>query len=151
MKIVTVSFFFALFITQPIFASEAPDVRKLMTAYQFQEAGLDTLNKKQLQALNQWLISYTANEAPIIQKKNKTVKKAVRATFNSQLVGDFVGWTGKTKFVLENGQVWKQRNSDQWRSPTIKSPTVVIRKNILGFYVMDIEGVKRSIGVKRVQ
>ncbi|MFT5691633.1 MAG: hypothetical protein ACI92E_000963 [Oceanicoccus sp.] len=151
MKIIATSFFLSLLMVQPAIASETLDVRKLMTAYEFQQAGLDTLSDTQLGVLNQWLISYTANEAPIIQKENKAVKKAVKASIESRLVGDFVGWTGKTKFVLENGQIWQQRNSDIWRSPTIKAPNVVVRKNILGFYVLNIDGLKRSIGVKRVQ
>lgn len=151
MKIIATSFFLALFFGQPTIASEAPDVRKLMTASEFQQAGLDTLDKKQLAALNHWLINYTANEAPIIQKKNKSVKEAVKTTIESRLVGEFSGWSGKTKFNLENGQVWRQRNSANWRSPTIKNPSVVVRKNILGFYVLNIEGIKRSIGVKRLK
>ena len=151
MKIIVTSFFLLLFISQTILASETPDVRKLMTAYEFQQSGLETLSEKQLDALNRWLISYTANEAPIIQEKNDAVKMAVKATIKSRLVGKFDGWTGKTKFVLENGQVWQQRNSANWRSPTIQNPDVVVRKNVLGFYILDVEGVKRSVGVKRVQ
>lgn len=151
MKTIATGLILSLFISQSILAGETLDVRKLMTAYEFQQAGLETLSEKQLGALNRWLIGYTANEAPIIQKKNEAVKMAVKATIKSRLVGEFDGWSGKTKFVLENGQVWQQRNSANWRSPTIQNPDVVVRKNVLGFYVLDVDGVKRSVGVKRVQ
>ncbi|MFK8047361.1 MAG: hypothetical protein AB8B81_02885 [Halioglobus sp.] len=132
-------------------ASESVDIRKLMTAYEFQESGLDSLNKEQLEVLNQWLISYTANEAPILKKKSSEVKEAEKASIRSQLVGDFEGWTGKTKFVLTNGQIWQQRAVETWRSPKIQAPNVEVRKNFLGFYEMEIEGVKRSVRVRRIK
>lgn len=132
-------------------ASDSVDIRKLMTAYEFQETGLNSLNEKQLEALNHWLITYTANEAPILKQKNSEVKKAEKTSIKSQLVGDFEGWTGKTEFVLKNGQIWQQRASETWRSPTLTEPNVEVRKNFMGFHVLELEGVKRSLRVKRIK
>ena len=35
--------------------------------------------------------------------------------FEARLVGDFKGWTGKTVFKLDNGQVWRQRSASTYR------------------------------------
>lgn len=137
--------------TQPIIANEDPNIEKLMTADEFTRAGLNALSRKQINSLNQWLISYTANEAPIIKKSSNTVKKAVKTAIESRLVGDFSGWTGKTQFFLENGQVWQQRNNKNWFSSTLTNPSVIVKKNTFGFYVLNVADIKRSIGVKRIQ
>jgi hypothetical protein len=143
--------FVALVYSHSALAEEAVDIRKLMTAYEFQETGLNTLNDKQLQALNLWLISFTANEAPILKEKNSSVKEAEKASVISQLEGEFAGLTGKTRFFLKNGQIWQQRVVETWSSPTINEPNVEIRKNFMGFHIMEIEGLKRSVRVKRVE
>ncbi len=72
----------------------------------------------------------------------------------ARLVGDFTGWTGKTKFALDNGQVWQQtrnyvRNYEP-REP-ISQPKVTITRSWAGSYKMRIEGVKRTIQVKRIE
>ena len=143
--------FVALVYSHSALAEEAVDIRKLMTAYEFQQTGLNTLNEKQLEALNLWLINFTANEAPILKKKNSSVKEAEKVSVISQLDGEFAGLTGKTKFILKNGQIWQQRVVEIWSSPVINEPNVEIRKNFMGFHIMEIEGLKRSVRVKRVE
>lgn len=150
-KTIFASLIVALVYAQSAIAEESVDIRKLMTAYEFQETGLNTLDEEQLNALNRWLVNFTANEAPILKKKNTEVKEAEKASIISQLDGEFVGWTGKTRFVLQNGQVWQQRANETFRSPMIEDPNVEIRKNFMGFYVMEVEGVKRSLRVKRLE
>ena len=150
-KVLIASMFVALVYSQSALAGEDVDIRKLMTAYEFQETGLDTLNDKQLQALNLWLINFTANEAPILKKKSSSVKEAEKVSITSQLEGEFAGLTGKTKFFLKNGQIWQQRVVETWSSPVINEPNVEIRKNFMGFHVLEIEGLKRSVRVKRVE
>ena len=150
-KVLIASIFVALIFSHSTFAEEAVDIRKLMTAYEFQETGLNTLNEKQVQALNLWLINFTANEAPILKEKNSSVKEAEKTSVVSQLDGEFMGLTGKTKFFLKNGQVWQQRVVETWSSPTINEPNVEIRQNFMGFHVMEIKGLKRSVRVKRIE
>ena len=41
-----------------------PDVRVLMTPEEFQAAGLDKLSPQELEALNRWVVRYTAGDAP---------------------------------------------------------------------------------------
>lgn len=72
----------------------------------------------------------------------------------TRLVGDFTGWSGKTVFTLGNGEVWQQTNnyiSDYSPRNPITRPKVTITKSMFGSYNMRIEGVKRTVQVKRVQ
>lgn len=62
----------------------------------------------------------------------------------------FRGWSGKTIFYLDNGQVWKQRSSGH-HTYTGDDNRVVIGKNSMGFYEMRLLAADRSIGVKRVK
>ena len=72
----------------------------------------------------------------------------------ARLIGDFTGWTGRTKFPLDNGQVWQQtrnyvRNYEP-REP-IPQAKVTITRSFAGSYKMRIEGVKRTVQVKRIE
>lgn len=71
----------------------------------------------------------------------------------ARLVGTFNGWDGSTRFHLDNGQVWRQlkNNARPWtpREP-IEAPMVTIEKTMLG-YKLQVEGVKRTVQVKRVK
>lgn len=127
-----------------------PGVEKLMSEVQFEQSGLDKLSSDELQSLNNWLISYTANEAPTLRKVSAEVKKVEKETvILSRIDGEFNGWSGKTIFRLTNGQVWKQRLSGSWRY-SAQSPQVEIKQNIMGFYVMRVDN-KKKIGVTRIK
>ena len=72
----------------------------------------------------------------------------------ARLVGDFTGWTGTTKFALDNGQVWQQtrnyiRNYEP-RDP-IPQPKVTITRSFAGSYKMRVEGVRRIVQVRRIE
>jgi hypothetical protein len=72
----------------------------------------------------------------------------------SWLVGDFNGWSGKTIFTLENGQVWRQTNNyirDYRPHSPIPQPKVRISKGMFGSYDLRVEGVKRIVQVRRVR
>lgn len=67
----------------------------------------------------------------------------------SQLQGSFSGWSGRTTFRLENGQLWIQANSDRYEySSTLHSPKVKIYPASLGTYWLAIEGVNQRCRVK---
>lgn len=76
------------------------------------------------------------------------------SSVEARLVGDFNGWSGKTVFALDNGQVWRQTNNNirdyTPRSP-IPQPKVTISKGMFGSYNMQVDGVKRIVQVKRVK
>lgn len=72
----------------------------------------------------------------------------------ARLLGDFTGWTGKTIFRLDNGQVWQQTNNYirnySPRDP-ITQPKVTITKGMFTSYNLRVEGVKRIVQVKRIE
>lgn len=70
---------------------------------------------------------------------------------SASLVGTFDGWEGKERFELSNGQIWEVRRPNSARSYSpVTAPQVVIRKNMFGFYVMDVPEVNATIPVTRV-
>jgi hypothetical protein len=68
----------------------------------------------------------------------------------SRILGEFKGWSGYTKFQLENGQVWQQ-SSGGLLIVRINNPTVTIKKSFFGTYTLNVEGVNSSIKVRRAQ
>lgn len=126
-----------------------PGVKELMTEQELEASGVNDLSRRQIEALNTWLIRYTANEAPVLQAENEEVIEVVNQGVTSRIVGEFNGWSGKTRFVLENGQVFEQRRRGRWKI-TLDNPEVHIRQNIMGAYEMEIVSEGKSIGVRRL-
>ncbi|MDZ7684259.1 MAG: hypothetical protein U5O39_04025 [Gammaproteobacteria bacterium] len=70
---------------------------------------------------------------------------------SASIVGTFDGWEGRERFELSNGQVWEVRRANSSRSYSpVTAPQVVIRKNMFGFYVMDVPEVNATVPVTRV-
>jgi hypothetical protein len=69
---------------------------------------------------------------------------------HAKVLPPFRGWSGKTVFKLDNGQVWRQRTSGR-HTYTGDDTRVVISKNSWGFYEMRLVDADRSVGVKRVK
>ena len=135
-------------------AAEAPDVRGLMTPEEFGAAGLGKLTAAELEALNRWLLRYTAGEATVLRTSSDAVREATRKTgatvIRSRIAGPVEGWSGRTQFRLENGQIWQQRMSGSWRHRA-DSPEVEIRKNLLGMWEMRLLESGRQVGVTRIE
>jgi hypothetical protein len=138
----------------PARAADAPDVRELMTPEEFGAAGLERLSPQEIEALNRWLVRYTANEAPVQRRASPAVREAMAEVdaveIRTRIAGDFSGWNGKTVFRLENGQVWQQRTDGRW-TRRLQSPEVVLSKNVLGFWMLRVVDGDRAVGVKRIQ
>jgi hypothetical protein len=108
----------------------------------------------------------TATEAPTKAEADTTPENSAAAEFGAEqveqridhlearLVGDFTGWTGNTKFRLDNGQVWEQTKNYipnyEPREP-ISQPRVTISRGLMGSYNLRVEGVKRIVQVKRIK
>lgn len=59
------------------------------------------------------------------------------AEITSTIQGDFEGWSGRTTFVLENGQRWQVANSDErYFTPRVQNVPVAIRPAALGGFWM---------------
>ncbi len=144
---------FGLLLTPAIAAEAPPDVRALMTADEFNAAGLERLSPAELEALNRWLLRYTAQQASELGQHSELVKEEVRKVevegVRTRIEGEFFGWDGDTVFRLENGQVWKQRLPGRW-SYRASSPEVELSKNFLGYWMLRVLEADRSVGVTRV-
>jgi len=126
-----------------------PGIEALMTAEERAASGVNELSSSQIEALNRWLVRYTANEAPVLQVENEEVIEVVRQGMTSRIVGEFNGWDGRTRFVLENGQVFQQRRPGRWKI-TLQNPEVLVSQNFMGAYELEIVSEGRSIGVRRI-
>ncbi len=67
----------------------------------------------------------------------------------ARVLGEFKGWDGKTRFTLDNGQIWRQSTPGVYRFKST-DPEVTIEKGLLG-YKMRLVETKRSIAVRRVK
>jgi hypothetical protein len=143
----------ALAVVRPALAVDSPDVRTLMTPEEFRAAGLDRLSPAEIEALNRWVVRYTAKDAPDVRQRSEVVREEiekVEATgVRTRIVGEFRGWEGNTVFRLENGQTWKQRLPGRWFHKAM-SPEVELRKNVMGYWVMRLVEADRAIGVTRI-
>jgi hypothetical protein len=69
----------------------------------------------------------------------------------SMIEGEFTGWTGKTVFKLQNGQVWKQVDPSRKVVFKATNPKVSIRKAVFGSYRLKVEGLNSTVTVRRVK
>ena len=128
-------------------AEEFPGVKALMPSEVFISSGLNRLSPDELDALDNWLLEYTAGAGRLMQS-NEAVQHA-RKDFEirSRLARGFNGWSGNTVFYLENGQRWRQRLSGRYIYRGPPNPEVLITQNIFGFYKMVLVDDDRGVGV----
>lgn len=145
---------FGLLLAQTATAEAPPDVRALMTVDEFKAAGLERLSPSELDALNRWLLRYTARQASELRQDSRLVTEEIRKVeqegLRTRIAGEFRGWDGDTVFRLENGQVWKQRLPGQW-SYRASSPEVELSKNMMGFWMLRVLSADRAVGVTRIE
>lgn len=123
-----------------------------MTVEQFRRTGLQKLSDTELEALNEWLIEYTAGEAESLQSSSEAVREAEKnLEIKSRITGDFNGWDGDTIFRLQNGQIWQQRLASRYPYRGPENPEIRISKNFFGFYKMTLVESGKSVGVKRLR
>lgn len=144
---------FGLLLARTVTAETPPDVRALMTADEYQAAGLERLSPSELEALNRWLLRYTAERASALRQPGGPVREEIRKVeqepIRTRIVGEFRGWDGDTLFRLENGQVWKQRLPGQWYYRA-SAPEVELSRNFMGYWILRVLSADRAIGVTRV-
>ncbi len=130
-----------------------PGVEALMTPAEYRAAGLEKLTPQERKALDQWLIRYTAEDAPVLLNNDEEVKQAVQEQeIVSTIVSPFAGWSGNTVFTLANGQVWQQRRQSKYAyTGNAAAPEVRITRNFMGFYSMELLETGTKVLVKRVK
>lgn len=136
----------------------ASSLEERMSQSEFTQAGLDQLSSEQLKFLNDWLAAKhvtapaTAAAGPI-RKRDGSVEfypdEGDRQEVRSRIDGEFTGWNGRTRFKLQNGQIWQQAESGS-RESGMNSPEVTIKPALLGSWLMHVRGCNCSVRVKRV-
>ena len=125
-----------------------------MSQKDFQSSGLNKLTPAELAHLNAWL-----GARPIVAGENGAVasepvfypKDSAREAFNAHIVGTFQGWRGKTRYTLDNDQVWEQAESGRLGDIELTDPAVRIKPMLLGSWLMYVDGCGCSLRVKRVE
>lgn len=141
----------------PAFAAEFSSLEERMTGAEFKAAGLDKLTPEELAALNAWLQRRTAGTAPaatyVPPSDDRIGFHDPVATDGvvSRIAGEFTGWSGQTKFTLENGQVWQQAESGSMRGVSVDSPAVTINPAFMGSWLLKVEGFNTTIRVRRIK
>ncbi|MFK7958219.1 MAG: hypothetical protein AB8B96_19130 [Lysobacterales bacterium] len=150
-------------------ATAQSSLEEQMSGDEFRRSGLEKLSAEELKFLNQWLRddqrqgnppnrNVTAPSAPaapapaptLADQRGLRPKEASRSTIEARIDGEFTGWSGKTRFKLDNGMIWQQVGSGSQRARS-DSPKVTIEPKSLGSWKLYVEGVGRSVKVKRIK
>ena len=141
----------------PLSAQEFSSLEERMSAAQFRAAGLDKLSPEELAELNRWLrgemVARSAvPAAPSREDRIGFREEQVTGVVSSRIDGEFTGWTGRTEFRLQNGQVWQQIDSDQrFTGVKLDSPQVRIEPGLFGSWQLSVEGYNSTVRVKRLR
>ena len=118
-------------------ADELPSIEDLMTEDELRATGVDDLSARQIEALNDWLVRFrdgeiseaiaeapSAAETPSSSQAVSDVypPPRERTIIESRIDGEFNGWTGRTRFTPQNGQIWEQRRGLRRRLPSPRLP-----------------------------
>jgi hypothetical protein len=135
--------------------AEFPGVQKAMSAKSFSDAGLNKLTPDELARLNEFIAGYAASKSQ--EAASVAVDRAVKDNkitsqpqiIESRIVGRFSGYTGRTVFPLENGQVWRQSQEGTASYPAVESPFVLLKKEFIGWRMYILGG--GSLRVQKVR
>ncbi|MDW8480161.1 MAG: hypothetical protein RML12_10725 [Xanthomonadales bacterium] len=132
-----------------------------MSEAEFRAAGLHKLSPAELAALNAWLRQRLgalpeAPEGASAAEEDRIgfPARSERRVIVSRIDGELDGWgkdpLRKTRFRLQNGQVWEQVDTSRGDLRLV-DPVVTIEPAALGSWLMRIEGSNRTIRVRRVR
>jgi hypothetical protein len=129
--------------------SEFPGVERAMSPQTFEAAGLNKLSPEERARLDEFIRGYVATSSEKAATaavdeaaKSGKVRRNEPEIIQSALVGRFTGYTGRSTFTLENGQVYKQSQQVSRSFPPVDSPPVIVVKGtgMLSGYRMYIAG-----------
>lgn len=150
-----------------IIHAEHPKLEEALGQDLFLKAGLDKLTPTEQETLVEALSRIIENgENPFFDPENEEkrfgfanllTRRATKAfqtepeSIQSRIVGEFRGWDGSTRFVLENGQEWIQSEKGTLYIPKKMNPMITIKKGVLGVYFISVEGYNKRTKVKRLK
>lgn len=140
-----------------------------------QGAGLEKLTEAEREVLYRWIRERVPQTAPVAAAAAPAPAAPVAATaapvaataaapgpeagffdwgpdvhIETRIVSKFDGWTGRTMFEMENGQVWQQRMDGRYQYRG-RDTRVVIKRGMFGLHRMTLVDTGRWIGVKQVR
>ena len=139
-------------------AQQFSSLEERMSPADFKAAGLDKLSPEELARLNAFV--RTETEQRVSEARGKQDPKRVgfhdsganRDPVVSHIPGTFHGWDGATTFHLENGQVWRQINSDsRLLGIRMQNPEVTIKPGLFGSWELSVKGYSAVAKVERIQ
>jgi len=137
-------------------AAEFSSLEERMSRTDFQAAGLDKLSPDELKTLNDWLSRHGFVEGdPVATRPGAKPEfypdQLAREAVESRIQGEFNGWRGKTRFTLENGQIWEQAESGMKGDVHLDNPAVKVKPMLFGSWLMAVDGCGCSVRVRRVK
>lgn len=148
-----------------------------LTADQKEKLGLSHLSPEQQQALDKAIEAYrskseaiavtAAKEEAVAEYKKaeepSVIKRALdifrtkqeeerQERFTALILGEFRGWTGRTVFRLDNGQIWRQAASDTYVPKPQTDVQVAVYKSKSGYWRLRIlDDVGAWVTVERLK
>jgi hypothetical protein len=111
-------------------------LENVMSVSEFKASGLNKLTPSELASLDSWLTNFTHNAVKVVTTPAPSETSQV---IESEIDGEFKGWSGETIFKLTNGQIWQQAEYD-YTYEYAYMPKVTIFKTSDG-YKMKVEDV----------
>ena len=151
-----------------LYAQNFSSLEERMTFNEFKGAGLDKLSTDELNILNDWIRRHSlgAEEAVAISS-NANSNSSNPNTFPERIgfkdytgndrvieaviVGTFQGWSGETKFILNNGMIWQQAEEDLVGVRPRENQAVTIEPGFLSSWKLSVPGLNRKLKVKRIE
>jgi hypothetical protein len=140
------------------------DLQSQMSAEQFKAAGLDKLDAGELAALNDWLQGKVAKEAAVVVEQAKEAGRqevivknrgffdfGSKEPIESNIVGEFKGFSTGRVYTLGNGQDWEQTDAATLSGVRKTAPKVKIKPGLVGVWYLQIEGYNTQAKVRRIK
>ncbi len=152
---------FGLLLLLPCAASAQDALQDKMTPAEFKAAGLDKLTPAELASLNAWLQGKVTEETrKAASEARKEVEQKNRGFFDfgssepivSRLTGDFAGFGNGKRYLLENGQEWRQADNAKLHGVRKSNPEITIRPSLIGnAWYLTVEGYNTRTRVERIK
>lgn len=126
-----------------------------LSAERLVELGLDHLTIAQRAAVDAAVQAY-ANGTVVEARREETLRRigrtdrppATELRLQSRIAGPFIGWSGNTVFLLENGQVWQQVGADEYYHRFPEGVEVAIIPGAIGSFRL-VLSTGASVPVRR--
>jgi hypothetical protein len=130
------------------------DLDKIVPVARQRALGLDRLTKEQRAGLAQLLIEtyqigLQKNNNQGVASAKETGGAASSTVIETQIDGEFEGWSGETVVKLINGQIYLQ-SEYYYTYRYAFMPKVIIYQSESGLK-MKVDGIDRAIGVRRIK